>query len=76
MDIPGSKMDKFLVSYHEYPAKSVHGQARGIISDSATSEKLAGFFIRNLVKLANLGRDSPIFQQFFYLFSIFFLNRF
>jgi hypothetical protein len=26
--------------------------------------------------LGSLGRDSPIFLQFFYLFSIFFLNRF
>jgi hypothetical protein len=27
-------------------------------------------------RLEGLGRDSPIFLQFFYLFSIFFLNRF
>jgi hypothetical protein len=31
---------------------------------------------RQRVCLTNLGRDSPIFLQFFYLFSIFFLNCF
>jgi hypothetical protein len=31
---------------------------------------------RNGLRQASQGRDSPIFLQFFYLFSIFFLNGF
>jgi hypothetical protein len=48
-----SQIGKLLRSYQEYPAKSVGKQAKGRISDSGASKKLAGFFIWNLVKLVN-----------------------
>jgi hypothetical protein len=37
---------------------------------------MATYFIETSWKIKVLGRDSPIFLQLFYLFSIFFLNRF
>jgi hypothetical protein len=49
-------------------------------SGSSAQQLLASFrfLARTLLLLlaASLGRNSPIFLQFFHLFSIFFLNRF
>jgi hypothetical protein len=47
-----SKIGELLGRYQEYPAKSMGKQGEGI-HDSGASKKLAGFFIRNLVKLVN-----------------------
>jgi hypothetical protein len=46
------------LSYQE-----VGGQARGKIPDRGASKKLAGFCIRNLVKLVNLGSLETAIQQ-------------
>jgi hypothetical protein len=50
------KIGESLRSYQEYPDKSV-GKQGGEIPDYGASKKLAGLFIRNLVKLVNLATD-------------------
>jgi hypothetical protein len=49
------------------------------MSESDAPSPIGYFWYRGTLMggtFANLGRDSPIFLQFFYLFSIFFLNSF
>jgi hypothetical protein len=49
-------------SYQEYPAKSVGKQGKEF-RDSSACKKLAGFFIRNLDKLVNLGVEDEQKEQ-------------
>jgi hypothetical protein len=49
-----SKIGESLEIYQEYFANSVDKQLRARISDSGPSKTIAGFFIKNLVKLGNL----------------------
>jgi hypothetical protein len=54
MFLTASTIGELLGSYQEYPAKSEGKQEEEFLTDSGNSKKLAGLFIRNLVKLVNL----------------------